>query len=100
MVDTSNQRVVAFGRYAGIAGMINIMHGLGLRLLALGHHSPFMHVGPAHNYRDSGNAKQAIRACGYEIALGMMPRSIGPVIFVFTGSGRPIVRSRLHSLIH
>lgn len=26
----------------GIAGMINILHGLGLRLLALGHHTPFM----------------------------------------------------------
>ena len=23
-------------------GMINILHGLGLRLLALGHHTPFM----------------------------------------------------------
>ncbi|KAJ6220407.1 hypothetical protein RDWZM_006219 [Blomia tropicalis] len=87
MCDINNQRLVAFGRYAGTAGMINIMHGLGLRLLALGHHTPFMHIGPAHNYRDSGMAKQAVRACGYEIALGMMPRSIGPITLVFTGSG-------------
>lgn len=87
MVDSDNQRVVAFGRYAGITGMINIMHGLGLRLLALGHHTPFMHIGPPHNYRDSGDARQAVRACGYEIALDMLPRSIGPIIFVFTGSG-------------
>jgi len=43
MVDeTSGARVVAFGKYAGVAGMINILHGLGLRLLALGHHTPFM----------------------------------------------------------
>lgn len=82
-----NQRVVAFGKYAGIAGFINILHGLGLRLLALGHHTPFMHIGPAHNYRNSGMAAQAIRDCGYEIALGMMPKSIGPLTFVFTGSG-------------
>ncbi|CAG2122207.1 unnamed protein product, partial [Medioppia subpectinata] len=86
MVDNS-QRVVAFGRFAGIAGMIDIMHGLGLRLLALGHHTPFMHIGPAHNYRNSGMAKQAIRDTGYEIALAMMPRSIGPLTFIFTGSG-------------
>ena len=58
-------------------GIINILHGLGLRLLALGHHTPFMHIGPAHNYRNSGMARQAIRDCGYEVALGMMPRSIG-----------------------
>lgn len=87
MVDERDQRVVAFGKYAGVAGMINILHGIGLRLLALGHHTPFMHVGPAHNYRSAGMAKQAIRDAGYEIALGKMPRSIGPLTFVFTGSG-------------
>lgn len=87
MVDDRDQRVVAFGKYAGYAGMINILHGLGLRLLALGHHTPFMHIGPAHNYRNVGTAKQAIRDTGYEIALGKMPRSIGPLTFVFTGSG-------------
>lgn len=32
-------------------------------------------------------ARQAIRDAGYEIALGMMPRSVGPITFVFTGSG-------------
>lgn len=41
IIDESGQRQVAFGRYAGVAGMINILHGLGLRLLALGHHTPF-----------------------------------------------------------
>lgn len=87
MVNETNQRVVAFGHFAGLAGIINILHGLGLRLLALGHHTPFMHIGPAHNYRNSGMARQAVRDCGYEIALGMMPRSIGPLTFVFTGSG-------------
>lgn len=87
MVDERGQRVVAFGKYAGYAGMINILHGIGLRLLALGHHTPFMHIGPAHNYRNAGSAKQAIRDAGYEIALGKMPRSIGPLTFVFTGSG-------------
>ena len=33
---------MAFGKSAGISGMINILHGLGLRLLTLGHHTPFM----------------------------------------------------------
>jgi len=30
-------------------------------------------------------ARQALRDAGYEIALGMMPKSIGPITFVFTG---------------
>lgn len=42
LVDEDGNRVVAFGKYAGVAGMMNILHGLGLRLLALGHHTPFM----------------------------------------------------------
>ena len=53
------QRVVAFGKFAGIAGMIDILHGIGLRMLALGHHTPFMHIGPAHNYRNSHHARYA-----------------------------------------
>lgn len=87
IIDEGGARQVAFGKYAGVAGMVNILHGIGLRLLALGHHTPFMHIGPAHNYRNSSMARQAIRDCGYEIALGMMPKSIGPLTFVFTGSG-------------
>lgn len=32
-------------------------------------------------------ARQAIRDSGYEISLGLMPKSIGPLTFIFTGSG-------------
>ena len=42
MCDANGARTVAFGKYAGVSGMINILHGMGLRLLALGHHTPFM----------------------------------------------------------
>ncbi|XP_050313695.1 alpha-aminoadipic semialdehyde synthase, mitochondrial isoform X2 [Anthonomus grandis grandis] len=87
LMDEKGQRVVAFGKMAGIAGTVNILHGMGLRLLALGHHTPFMHIGPAHNYRNASMARQAVRDAGYEIALGLMPKSIGPLTFVFTGSG-------------
>ena len=87
IVDSKGRRLVAFGKYAGVTGMINILHGIGLRLLAQGHHTPFMHIGNAHNYRNSEMARQAIRDAGYEISLGTMPKSLGPLIFVFTGSG-------------
>lgn len=36
MVDRKNKRLVMFGKWAGNAGFIDILHGLGLRLLALG----------------------------------------------------------------
>uniref|UniRef100_A0A3B3ZUY8 Uncharacterized protein n=1 Tax=Periophthalmus magnuspinnatus TaxID=409849 RepID=A0A3B3ZUY8_9GOBI len=87
MVDPNGYRIVAFGQWAGVAGMINILHGLGLRFLALGHHTPFMHIGMAHNYRNVSQAIQAVRDCGYEISMGLMPKSIGPMTFCFTGTG-------------
>lgn len=32
-------------------------------------------------------ARQSIRDAGYEVALGALPKSIGPLTVVFTGSG-------------
>ncbi|XP_029009341.1 alpha-aminoadipic semialdehyde synthase, mitochondrial [Betta splendens] len=87
MVDAAGRRVVAFGIWAGISGTLNILHGLGVRLLALGHHTPLLHISMAHNYRTISEAIQSVRNCGYEISQGLMPKSIGPLIICITGSG-------------
>lgn len=42
LTDEEGKRLVRFGTFAGYAGMIDFLHGFGLRLLALGHDSPFM----------------------------------------------------------
>ena len=42
---------------------------------------------PIFVHRNSHHARQGIRDAGYEISLGLMPDSIGPMTFVFTGSG-------------
>jgi len=52
------------------------------------------YIGPAHNYRNSYVAQAAIREAGYEIALGMMPKSLGPLTFIFTGTGNVSTVSR------
>lgn len=87
MVDAKGQRVCAFGKFAGVGGMINILHGLGLRLLALGHHTPFMYMGATHNYKNSRAAKLAIYELGEDIKAGKLPAHFGPLSFVFSGSG-------------
>lgn len=87
MVGENGARLVAFGKMAGEAGMINILHGLGLRLLSLGYHTPFMHLGCAHNYPTVSAAKAAITSLGREIQYGLLPDNIGPMIFTFTGAG-------------
>lgn len=40
--DESGRRLVAFGAFAGFAGMINCLHGLGDRLLTNGYRTPFL----------------------------------------------------------
>jgi len=87
MVDGMGKRVAAFGKFAGVGGMINILHGLGLRLLSLGHHTPFMYVGSTHNYKNSRQARLSIYELGEDIRAGKLPSHFGPLTFVFTGSG-------------
>jgi alpha-aminoadipic semialdehyde synthase len=41
-------RLVAFGKYAGIAGMIDTLQGLGQRLLLKGINSPFLTISNAY----------------------------------------------------
>ena len=42
IVDADGNRLVRFGRYAGYAGMVDFLHSLGNRLLAMGYSTPFM----------------------------------------------------------
>lgn len=87
MVDAKGTRVAAFGKFAGVGGMINILHGIGLRLLSLGHHTPFMYVGSTHNYKNCRQARLSIYELGEDIRAGKLPAHFGPLTFVFTGSG-------------
>uniref|UniRef100_A0A915I4F8 Saccharopine dehydrogenase [NAD(+), L-lysine-forming] n=1 Tax=Romanomermis culicivorax TaxID=13658 RepID=A0A915I4F8_ROMCU len=86
IVDENGHRTVMFGKWAGRVGMINILHGLGLRLLALGFNTPLMHISLAHNYHSYQKAKKDVQDVAEDIALGLMPRSLPPLIFVFTGN--------------
>jgi hypothetical protein len=52
LTDENYRRLVAFGRFAGYAGMIDGMHGLGKRLLSQGYGTPFL-VGYVSNSRIS-----------------------------------------------
>ena len=51
-------RLIAFGGYAGRAGMINTFRGLGERMLAMGYSTPFVSIGSAYMYPDLEKAKE------------------------------------------
>ena len=49
------------GYLSGIAGMIDVLRGMGERFLALGYSTPFLEMGSTYMYSDLEVAKDAVR---------------------------------------
>lgn len=85
--DEYGKRLVSFGRFAGIAGMLNAMNGLGCVLLRKGIRSPFLHVPLAHHFRNLDHVKESMALLSQEISSKGFNQSIVPIVFTFTGKG-------------
>ncbi|KAJ3144448.1 hypothetical protein HDU89_008226 [Geranomyces variabilis] len=95
MTNEHGRRLVQFSRFAGYAGMIDCMHGLGHRLLALGYGNPFLACGMSYMYRTLADARLDVTRTGQVIMDDGLPRSLGPLSFVFTGDGE-VARGAMH----
>ena len=80
-------RLIAFGIFAGNAGMINILRGLGERMLALGYSNPFLNVPSSYMHPSLNAARFSVRDAGEEISKGGIPQDFSPLTVVFTGNG-------------
>jgi len=87
VVDEQGKRLIFFGRYAGLAGMINSLWSLGLRLKEAGYKTPFSQIKQAHLYNSLAEVREAISAVGQEIAEKGMPEELRPFTVAFTGYG-------------
>eukprot|EP00730_Choanoeca_flexa_P003065 TRINITY_DN11276_c0_g1_i10.p1 TRINITY_DN11276_c0_g1~~TRINITY_DN11276_c0_g1_i10.p1 ORF type:complete len:896 (+),score=206.23 TRINITY_DN11276_c0_g1_i10:79-2766(+) len=87
VVDDTGRRLIGFGRYAGVAGMIDLLRGLGDRLLGLGHSNPFLASGYSDYYHSVAAARTAIQLVGHNIVISGTPKAFPPMIFGFTGAG-------------
>lgn len=87
LIKDSNVRCVYFGQFAGYAGMIDGLRGLGERLLSKGYSTPFLSIGSTYMYTSLSSAKQAVLAVGEELKSSGLPPEICPLVFVFTGTG-------------
>ncbi|ORX56155.1 hypothetical protein DM01DRAFT_1320289 [Hesseltinella vesiculosa] len=87
MKDERGTRVVAFGDFAGKAGMIDTMHAMGNRFLGFGHSTPFMYMSMAHAYPSLAAAKLSVSQVGNLIEDNGTPSTFGPLVFAFTGDG-------------
>ena len=87
IVDDEGRRLVFFGRFAGLAGMIDSLWALGQRLAGEGFRTPLAQLEPAHAYEDLEAAKAAIRTAGERIASDGLPEALPPLVIGIAGYG-------------
>lgn len=88
ITDEKNRRLVFFGEYAGNAGAIDTLHGLGKRLKEQhGLDTPFLKIKHAYQYKSVDDAIEQIKEIGKEIAENGLPAEICPLNVFLMGYG-------------
>jgi alpha-aminoadipic semialdehyde synthase len=87
VTDEKGRRLIFFGNYAGLAGMIETLWALGQRLAWEGIKSPFQSLKRPYEYPDLAHAKAGIRAVGEQITREGLPKEIAPLVVGIAGYG-------------
>ncbi len=88
IVDDQDKRLIFFGKYAGLAGMINSLWSMGQRLKEYGYHdNAFLQIKQAQHYASLMEAKDAVSTAGRHIAENGLPQDLLPLTIGFTGYG-------------
>jgi len=88
IVDDQDRRLVFFGDYAGLAGMIDTLWALGRRLEHEGIASPFAQCEPAHRYADLDHFNREIVKVADDIRSNGLPEQLCPFVCGFGGYGQ------------
>ena len=87
VANESGQRLLFFGRYAGLAGMIDSLWALGKRLSWEGIANPFSQIRQTYQYNTLEEAKQAVAEAGKKIAHDGLDGALLPLVCGFAGYG-------------
>lgn len=87
VADEMGRRLIFFGHFAGLAGMINSLWSLGQRLKVQGIETPFLQLKQSRYYDSLEEAKQVISKVGQEIIEKGLPAELTPLTIGFTGYG-------------
>jgi len=87
IVNEKNQRLIFFGRFAGIAGMIETLHAYGRKLELKGLTTPLSQIKQAFTYESLEEAQTRIQKIGRELKKKGIPQEIAPLTLGFTGYG-------------
>ncbi|MFO7810084.1 MAG: bifunctional lysine ketoglutarate reductase /saccharopine dehydrogenase family protein [Candidatus Delongbacteria bacterium] len=85
--DTNNKRLIFFGNFAGLAGMIDSIWAAGLRFEHLGYNTPFKKLQQARKYESLDDAKKVLREISADILENGLPGELCPLVVGFTGYG-------------
>ena len=86
--DEKNRRLVFFGKFAGDAGMVDTLHGLGQRLKQQYNiETPFLKVKHSYQYESVADAIEQISIIGKEIEQNGLPKEITPLNIFLLGYG-------------
>lgn len=86
--DDKNRRLVFFGKFAGYAGMVDTLHGLGQRLKQQYKiETPFLKIKLSHQYKSVQDAINQISLVGKEIEKNGLPAEITPFNIFLLGYG-------------
>ncbi len=87
VTDDQGRRMIFFGRFAGLAGMIDTLWALGQRYLSKGIETPLSRIQPAHAYESLVDAQAALNEVGRLISDRGFPEEILPVTIGVAGYG-------------
>ncbi|MBI4802909.1 MAG: hypothetical protein HY796_10340 [Elusimicrobia bacterium] len=87
MADEKGRRLVFFGKYAGLAGMIDALWALGQRLDWERISNPFSAIRRALDYASLADAESALAEAGKKLASGGLSEALAPLVIGITGYG-------------
>jgi len=64
ITDKDGNRLIAFGKYAGMAGAIDFLKGFGEYIIQMGISTPFLHCNCAYKYFDVADCYAHLRKIG------------------------------------
>lgn len=87
VTDELGKRLIFFGRFAGLAGMINSLWSAGQRWNEFGIETPFLKLQQTHHYSSLEEAKAVVQKIAVAIRENGLPSQIEPIVVGFTGYG-------------
>ncbi len=87
ITDDNGRRLIFFGYYAGLAGMINSLWSLGERLRVQGTDNHFTWIQQSHHYASLAEAEKAVKEVGDMIRKEGLPKKLTPMVLGITGYG-------------